>query len=69
MWPRGIAFKHPAAKLLQHYSTQGCPVDIGEDWSVEHIITALKRGPHISAKKKQAALHLRAETKQKVQEG
>ena len=69
MWPRGIAENHPAANLLNYYSTKGCPVDIGEHWTYEHIITAVKRGPHISAKKPKAAAHLRNETLQKVQDG
>ena len=69
MWPRGIATKHPAAKLLDYYSTQGCPVNIGDNWTYEHIITAIKRGPHISAKKPQAAAHLQMETLQKIRDG
>ena len=49
MWPRGIANLHPAAPLLHQYSTQGCPVDCGKEWSEEQIIAAILRGPHISA--------------------
>ena len=51
MWPRGnVANSHPAAAMLHHYSTEGCPVDAGANWTEKMIITALKRGPHISAK-------------------
>ena len=69
MWPRGIANSHPAAQMLHSYSNLGCPVDTGEDWTTEHIIQALKRGPHISAKEPDAAKQLREETNIKVAEG
>jgi hypothetical protein len=49
MWPRGIANLHPAAPMLHHYSTHGCPVDCGDNWTTPQIIAAIKRGPHISA--------------------
>ena len=69
MWPRAIAKRHKAAKLLEDYSTNGCPVDIGDAWSREHIIQALKRGPHKSAKEPIPAKVLREETMEKVKEG
>lgn len=69
MWPRGIAKQHPAAPLLEEYSSNCCPVDIGEAWSIEHIINALKRGPHRSAKAPIPAKVLREETLEKVKEG
>ena len=67
MWPRGaIANAHPAANLLKFYSSKGCPVDTGEDWTVEMITTAIKRGPHISARMQEAKQYLQAETTEKV---
>ena len=69
MWPRGIAKQHPVATLLEEYSSNGCPVDIGEDWSKTHIIQALKRGPHMSTKEAIPAKVLREETMEKVKEG
>lgn len=69
MWPRGLAKQHPAAPLLQDYNKNGCPVDIGKAWSKEHILNALKRGPHISAKDPLPAKVLRKETMEKVKEG
>ena len=70
MWPRGaIANSHPAAKLLHFYSNRGCPVDTGEPWNQASIITALKRGPHISAKNPTAAKYLHEETQEKLKGG
>ena len=69
MWPRGIAKLHDAAPLLDDFSINGCPVDCGENWTHEHIIAAILRGPHISANIKEAKKCLLIETEQKVKEG
>ena len=70
MWPRGnIANSHPAANMLHHYSNKGCPVDAGTDWTNQMILTALKRGPHISAKDPDAITYLYQETAEKLKGG
>ena len=70
MWPRGkIANSHPAAQLLNFYSTKGCPVDTGTPWTKPMILAALKRGPHISAKVKAAQKYLKEETQEKLKGG
>ena len=69
MWPRGLALNHDAAKLLNYYSEEGCPVECGPDWTHEHIQAALQRGPHKSATNKIAAQCLLQETKDKFNEG
>jgi hypothetical protein len=69
MWPRAFALKHNASSLLNRYSTQGCPADCGKPWSRDHIITALTRGPHISAKSEQARECLVQETRDKIKGG
>ena len=67
MWPRGpVANSHPAAKILHNLSTEGCPLDCGEEWSEEHLLAALKRGPHISAKEPEAIKYLLQETQEKI---
>ena len=38
---------HPAARMLNVYNTEGCPVNTGADWTKEQIVAAIKRGPHI----------------------
>ena len=40
---------HPAAPLLKEYASQGCPVDVGRDWTLEELEAAMKKGPHASA--------------------
>ena len=67
MWPRGkIANAHPAAKLLHEYSDFGCPLDCGPNWSLEQILTSIKRGPHISAKDPIATECLHKETQENI---
>ena len=68
MWPRGIAFIHDAAPLLDSYSRTGCPTDCGPPWTKEHIITAIKRGAHPTANKPVARKYLIAQTLTKVNE-
>jgi hypothetical protein len=68
MWPQGIAFLHDAATLLDSYSRVGCPTDCGPQWTKEHIIAAIQRGAHPTAKKKEARQYLIVQTMNKVQE-
>ena len=49
MEPRGRALVHPAGPLLLEYAREGCPVDVGRQWSKEEIVAAAERGPHKSA--------------------
>lgn len=69
MWPRALANEHSAANLLHYYSSHGCPVNCGPDWTIDHITAAIKRGPHISAKSKTAKECLRLETNNKIKGG
>ena len=68
MWPRGIAFSHDAAPLLDSYSKTGCPTDCGPPWTLTHIITAIKRGAHPTANKPIARRYLINQTMTKVNE-
>ena len=70
MWPRGkIAQLHPASAMLESYSTNGCPVQCGPNWSIQQILAALQRGLHISAKDLIATECLHNETNDKVKGG
>ena len=69
MWPRGLAISHPAAKMLEEFSTMGCPVDTGKNWSINELVAAIKRGPHISAREPEAAKYLHMETQEKIKGG
>jgi len=60
---------HPAYPMLFEYATNGCPVDCGESWNMEHLEAAIHRGPHISAKSPEAAACLRQEALEKVAQG
>jgi hypothetical protein len=68
MWPQGIAKLHDASILLDSYSQHGCPTDCGPPWSREHIIAAIARGPHPTAKKPEARRYLINQTLAKVEE-
>ena len=61
MWPRNESSSHPASKMLTEWATEGCPVECGEQWSMEQIVTALKRGPHPSALQPDAREYLKKE--------
>ncbi len=50
MKPDNSIQHHPAFDTLMNYATAGCPVDHGPEWSHEHIMAAIMRRPHISAK-------------------
>ena len=69
MWPRTHALHHEAAPMLLHYAKHGCPVDCGENWSLDHILKMLKRGPHQSAYAPGAIEQLRQETQDKIKQG
>jgi hypothetical protein len=66
MCPTGLALQHPAAPLLLDYAMHGCPVQMGKPWTKQQIITAIKRGPHVSALEPEAMAHLDAEVQEKV---
>lgn len=66
MHPLGPALDHPAAPMLLDYAKNGCPVNCGDDWSVEQILALLRCGPHPSAPSPEAIHQLRAETEDKV---
>ncbi len=70
MQPRPpFAVDHEAIPLLHAYAEHGCPVDCGEDWTLEHIELMLRRGPHKSSKAPDAIQVLREETADKIKHG
>ena len=60
---------HNAIPLLNAYAAEGCPVDCGDDWTMQQVELLLKKGPHQSAKCKNAIKQLRAETTDKIEHG
>lgn len=67
--PQIEACQHVAALLLQSYADHGCPADCSPDWSVDHIIAAIEKGPHASALKPDAIEALHVEMPDKVKNG
>jgi hypothetical protein len=69
MCPSGLALEHPAAPLLQHYATMGCPTMTGKDWTRTQIYEAVRRGPHISALTPEEIAHFKEEAALKEKNG
>jgi hypothetical protein len=69
MAPSGPALEHPAADLLLELATVGCSSHIGEQWSMEMLDAAIRKGAHPSAMLPEAAKQLRDETLEKVAQG
>ena len=69
MQPRGRCLSHIAAPLLQKYSDEGCPVDVGRDWTADEIWAAVQRGPHPSALHPDAIAQLHSEVQDKEKQG
>ena len=68
MYPRNDVLNHPAAKELLKYAIEGCPVDCGANWTLEHIETAIRRGAHPSARTPEAAKACREEALARVRD-
>ena len=66
MYPGKIAQSHPAGPLLKKFGTEGCPVDILDDWTLEQLDEAVKYGAHPSAETPEASQALRTEALEKV---
>ena len=67
--PRWRANDHPAAALLRQYASQGCPVDVGGDWTIEQLEAAVERGPHSSALVDEAIDQIQVEAREKEAQG
>jgi hypothetical protein len=68
MYPGRLAQLHPAGPMLQQYGTEGCPVDISEDWTIEQLDAAVAYGAHPSAETPEAIAALRQEALEKVEQ-
>ena len=69
MAPSGRALEHPFAQTLLEYARNGCPADTGEQWTMEQLEAAIKKGAHPSAQEPEAARQLINETLEKVEQG
>ena len=49
MRPHNQALFHPATNDFLSYTTDGCPINCGNDWTIHQIQAAIDRGSHPSA--------------------
>jgi hypothetical protein len=49
MYPRNEVLNHPAGPHLLQYALDGCPVDCGDDWTLEQLEAAIQNKAHASA--------------------
>ena len=68
MFPGKLAQRHPFGPTLRKYATDGCPVDIQEDWTLEELDAAVAYGAHPSAETPEASATCRQEALEKVQQ-
>ena len=66
MCPQGVALSHPAATLLQEYTTHGCPINTGPSWSHNQLNSTIAYGPHESALTADAIDQLSTEVHEKL---
>jgi len=69
MFPRHEVLNHPAGPDLLEYALEGCPVDCGDDWTLEHLELAIANGAHSSANVPEAAAACKKEALERVTEG
>ena len=69
MQPQNIARAHEFGPPLEEYAVKGVPVGCGEDWTREATEAAIKRGPHQSAKTREAFVLFADDIKYQVQAG
>ena len=69
MYPRQQAINHPLYDRLLKYTTVGCPANCGTDWTEEHIISAIRHGPHSSTMKIPTLKALHVEVQEKIKQG
>jgi hypothetical protein len=69
MYPRHEVLDHPAGPHLLQYALEGCPVDCGDDWTLEQLEAAIRNGAHASANVPEAAAACKKEALERVNEG
>ena len=67
MWPSGPAKNHPAAPLLDKFSSSGCLFDCGKNWKPHQLLDSIKYWAHLFAKNPEALQCLVDKTNEKVQ--
>ena len=60
---------HPSAALLQEYAQRGCPVTVGQDWTLGDLEAAVDIGPHVSVLAPDAIDQMHVEAREKEKQG
>ena len=55
--------------MLREYAAKGCPVSVGQDWTLEELEAAAERGPHRSALERHAIAQIQVEAREKEAQG
>ena len=55
--------------MLLRYAREGCPVDMGRNWTKERILEVSHRGPHTSVLELDTIKMMHKEVEDKVKEG
>ena len=55
--------------MLREYAAKGCPVSVGQDWTLEELEAAAERGPHRSALERHAIAQIQVEAQEKGAQG
>ena len=66
--PRNKALCHPAADALLQYTTDGCSLDYGQDWTLAQMEAAIQKGPHQNAQLPEASKALRTKARERIAE-
>jgi hypothetical protein len=69
MYPRNKVLDHPAGPDLLQYALDGCPVNCGDNWTLEQLEAAILNGAHASANIPEAAEACEKEAHQRVKAG
>jgi hypothetical protein len=66
IYPRNESLIHPAGPDLLQYALDGCPVDCGDDWTLEQLEAAILNGSQASANIPEAAAACKKEALERV---
>ena len=69
MRTKHMTLSHPAAQQLLSYTTEGCLVKFGTNWTIEEMQAAITQVSHPSAKYLEASLACHPESLESVSEG
>jgi hypothetical protein len=69
IYPCNEVLDHQAGPHLLQYALDGCPVDCGDDWTLEQLEAAIRNGAHASANVPEAAEACKKEALEQVKEG